>query len=592
MFNFVKYRPVQLVLGSVLSLSVLFSFNAATAKAVDCTPIDAVGDTKVVLYNEFNGAVTTDTGPTALTGTTAFNNAAPIKTVIESCNVIGVEDGELVVKDAAGNVEQYNLVTGVGVAETPAGDLKPISGIVANPHAGEDLIDAANVKNPAIIDTFDDSVALIDADGTMSQYAIGTTTEIVDYTWTKFSAGGPLDGITLVDAKAQGKIKSMENGFFLVLNANGKGFWLYNLLGVSAGAWGNELNLSGGALDGKQLDASLNNTTGVAEVKYLGQAQADTVFYNSTTKALVMYNTVLHTNSWAGFATTTANAALVGGDFAGSLDAALNSGRFFGVNDCELNFLTTNSRLQQYNCLSGVLVWDAIGQPLEGPHATEPVLQADLIDTLDDGYVYADRDGTTSIYNGPTKALFSDQTWTTFTGGELDGQIFDRTKIVAAEDGLYYVLEEDGSLGAYVYLTGNYFPDVWKWSSFTSGQLSGVKLADVIDGSVDGVRFLGIAADQVVMAFYTPKPIVVIEPPVETPQPPVGTTNPPVVIDGPVGKPVIAAHPAAVLGASSPMNVAGGSLVNTGSTVALQILISIVILMTVSGVSIVTKRKM
>ncbi len=493
-------------------LGVLFSVFVAhtiALAAIPTTPVSPTGTNgvKILMYNEFTGGTPLD-GPTNLSGTASYNNTGSLKAALDSGNFMGVSDASILFRDANSNVEQFNILNGVGFYETvPASPLHTISlQDTNNFFAGADLISSSNLKNSSIIDTYDDGVAMLTASGTLSTYHIGTRTLLNNYTWKTFSGGGAIDGKTLTQALADKDIVGIENGYFLTLNAVGTGFQLYTLLGTFANpAWSVVTPLSGGPLAGKTLKESVQNDHAVAGITFLGIAEADLVFFNSTTGSLVLYNHALLNNTWVGSATTLAAANLTGGgEFSGLLSSAITSGRLLGINDCEINMISSTGNLQQYNCLTGALVWNLPLQPLEGPQALKAADNADFIDTMDSGYVFKDKDNTTSVYINSTKLLYNDEIWKTFTSGDLDGQAPSKANILATEDLLYYAVENDNTLTAYLHTTGAEWPaDLWAWTNFTGGKLDGESLSDAVSGKVPGVKFLGIAADQLVFAVST-----------------------------------------------------------------------------------------
>jgi hypothetical protein len=517
--------------------------SAVLAAPVKTFDIAATGPVKVVMYNEFTCGTPID-GTTALTGAAAYNNVGTLEAGLESGNFLGVKDAGLAFKDAAGNQELYNILTGVGTLEyTPATRL-PISGLTPNPHAGELLISPAGVKNPAIIDTYDAGVMMLDADGTTSGYWTTLGTMFADYTYSSLTGGGNMNGVLMADLAANPNFIGIENLYYMTLNAAGTGTELYSTLtGTYVSTYSVVTPLSGGPLAGKTVKDAVQDTHGVAGITFKGIGNTDLVFYDSVNKMTVSYNFLTLANTWAGFAISSpTNGNLTLGAFAGPVDSAMTSGRFLGVAENSLVFIDIAGNMHSYNFANGIGVGTySYVQPLEGPQAGNEV-DDNFIDTVDLGNVYLDEDGTTSVYFD-TGVLYLDQHWTTFTGREMDGIAPTPENIVATEDTLFYTLDADGSLDGYNYLGGLAWAggDLWTCTSFTGGVLDGKTLVDAINNEVAGVNFLGIANDQLVFAYFTPVvvPPVVVEPP--TPVTPPATPVTPVVTVKPVTSTVLGA---------------------------------------------------
>jgi hypothetical protein len=206
---------------------------------------------------------------------------------------------------------------------------------------------------------------------------------------------------------------------------------------------------------------------------------------------------------------TLPNATLsLGGEFIGTLEAALATGRLIGVSDAELNFVSTDGKLQQYNVLNGLNVWNFQLEPLL---PIVPQMDKERDNSMDDGFVYDDGDNTTSIHLY-TASLYNNETWTAFNGGAKNGQAPSKSNIVATEDLLYYTLDGTNSLEAYSHLTGDVFPsDLWAWTTMTGGDAAGETLASIIAGTSTKARFLGIASDTIVVETCKPMATITVE---------------------------------------------------------------------------------
>jgi hypothetical protein len=479
----------------VVQLTSLIGSTVASAVTI---PAGSYSDLQITQYNSVTCG-SPITGATALTGAAAYNNTGTLGAALSSGNFVGVKDGAMVFKDATGNMEQYGLLNGLGFYEdAPGGPMKPISLLTPNPHMGEDLISAAGVKNPAIIDTYSSLVALIDADGSLSEYSVLTGTMTSNPTWTSFTGGGSLSGVTLANVKSTNKIIAMETGWVFAVNAAGTGLDYYLAsTGTYVGPWGTGASFTGGPLAGKTLSQALANP--VAGISFIGIHTAYYDFYDSNTGVVHFYDYTSNT-----YYPATSPSILTGtGTMAGSLKTAMESGRFLGVDAATLNFINVDGQLEYYNVLTGIGIAQTTNtQPLEGPQAGNQVLTDAFVDTVDGGYVFIDKDGTTSVYYS-TGVLFNDQTWKKFTGGSLAGQSPSKTNILATEDGIYYTIGADGSLEGYSYANGVLFPDVLTCTTLTGGYLDGKSLADAVANKIPNVLFLGIAAGTLVFATPT-----------------------------------------------------------------------------------------
>jgi S-layer homology domain len=471
------------------------------------------------MYNEFTGG-TPVLGATELTWGAAFDNTGALNPALftktrNGGNFLGVQDAWMTLKDAAGNIEQYDILTGLGVRETASGTFAPISLVSPNPHQGEDLISSGGVKNPAIIDTYDLGVMLLDADGTTSTYYTTTSSLFADHTYTALSGGWNMNGATMTTLKTNPNFVGIENLYFLTLNADGTGLELYSTVsGVYAGPWSLTTPLLGGPLNGKTVADAVHNTHGVAGITFVGIGETDLAFYDSVNSMMVYYNHANFINTWAGFAITSpTNGSLTLGAFAGPIADAMSSGRFLGVANATLLFIDDVWQLQAYNAVNGIGVGVYPAQPLEGPQAGQLPYNANFIDTADSGYAYIDSNATTSVYyglNGTLQILYNDQRWKKLNGGSHSGEAPTLTNIIDAEDLLYYTVGSDNSLEAYTYLDGNVWPtDLWTWTKFTGGVLDGQNLTDAINGTISDVKFLGIANDQLVFLIPTSNTITV-----------------------------------------------------------------------------------
>lgn len=280
---------------------------------------------------------------------------------------------------------------------SPGQPLKPQTGFYPNPHMGEYLINSSNVKNPKLIDTVDNGVLMLDDDGTLSLYATAILSPFIpgglfaggDYTWTTFTGGGPLNGMTIVDAFNNGKIIGTENNFIVTLNTAGTGLELYYYAtGTYYGIpYSVTTPLFGGPLSGKTVADAVGDTHGVAGITFVGIGDLDLAFYDSINKKMVYYNHAFFTNSIYGIMTSN-NAVLSGGGaFAGSLDTAMNSGRFLGIGNTYLEFIDDVGQVHIYDGANGIGGGIYPVQPLEGSQVNENPYQGDFVDTLDDGYV-------------------------------------------------------------------------------------------------------------------------------------------------------------------------------------------------------------
>ncbi len=129
----------------------------------------------------------------------------------------------------------------------------------------------------------------------------------------------------------------------------------------------------------------------------------------------------------------------------------------------------------------------------------------------DDDLVYKDADGSLSSYynlfltgtcpNGGQGYLLTDPTWTTFSGGPVNGQALTNANILAIEDGFIYTLGAvgDNNYHYYLYSTGTYvamsnpgFP------TFTGGPLNGTTPRTAMTNTVPGITFLGGGALELV----------------------------------------------------------------------------------------------
>jgi peptidoglycan hydrolase-like protein with peptidoglycan-binding domain len=516
--NYVNYQATAKVLLGLAAVTLFVATGSPAAAAPRPLPV-IPSSVEIVYYNEFTGGSPT-LGAEALTGAAPYDNVGSLKDALNSGNFLGIADLEVLFKDASGNIEQYNFGTGAGLIETaPGGPLVPLSGITPNPHAGELLIDSADVKNPAIIDTYDLGVMLLDADGTVSTYYTTASTLYADYSYTALSGGGNLDGVTMSTLASNPNFVGTENAYIVGLNAAGTGLELYSTLtGAFVSAWSVTTPLFGGPLDGKTVKDAVQDTHGVSGITFVGIGETDLAFYDSVNKMMVYYNHANLINTWAGGAITTPNGNLTLGDFAGSLAAAIEGGRFLGVANSNLLFIDEVGQMQAYNGVTGVGAGIYPAQPLEGPQAGDMPDHADLIDTLDEGYAFLDQDGSTSVYLTATRSLYlgADQRWTMFTGGDLDGDAPSKENIIATEDLHFYALEDDGTLTAYSYLTGIEYPELWNWTTFSGGYLDGKTLEDAVSNNVSGATFLGIGADGIVFAVANEPGIEFIGSPIVT----------------------------------------------------------------------------
>lgn len=131
-----------------------------------------------------------------------------------------------------------------------------------------------------------------------------------------------------------------------------------------------------------------------------------------------------------------------------------------------------------------------------GPHPNEPFLgNESIIAMIDDCALFWDSDSTFSLYN-LGGGMIGDYTWTTLTGGSLNGMTLSedllRQYFIGGEELRLAFLVSDDVIEVYNLLTGNYeyFGD---YSGITTGPLAGdVTIADIIDGRVEGWTYLGI----------------------------------------------------------------------------------------------------
>jgi hypothetical protein len=478
----------------------------ATAAPTKTFSINATGQAKIVMYNEFTCDSPID-GAATLSGGAAYNNTGSLQSALNSGNFLGVKDMGIAFKDGAGNQEIYNAVTGVGSSEYTQKSKLSISLVNPNPHAGEYLIDSSGVRNPAIIDVYSDSVMMLDSDGSTSSYNTKTSALNVDYAYKSLSGGGNLNGVTMTDIASNPNFIGIGNEAYMSINNAGTGIELYSTVtGLYSGAWGTTDTFTGGPLVGVTVKQAVQNSHGVEGLKFVGVTDSDLSFYDSINKQLVYYELRYFTNTWSGSGgiTTPYNGNLKLGAFAGSIDAAMSSGRFLGIVDSRLLFVDTMGQMFAYNSVNGNSVGSYPIQPLEGPQVKNTITQ-NLIDTVDEGNIYIDADGTTSVYSD-TGALFLDQHWATFKGGEMDGARPTKDNIIAAEDFLLYSFDADGSLMGYNYIYGTaWSTDLWKCTSLSGGPLTGKNLKDAVLNKIAGVSFLGVSNDQLVFAYYTPK---------------------------------------------------------------------------------------
>lgn len=208
----------------------------------------------------------------------------------------------------------------------------------------------------------------------------------------------------------------------------------------------------------------------------------------------------------------------------GTLGTALASGNYIGVEDGELMFSDPgDGTVEQYNWGTGVGVFANSNTtlfPLKGvspsgsdePHSGELAKgNPNFIDVGDDDLVFKDSDGSLSSYrnlnltgtcpNGGHASLLTDPTWTTFTGGPMNGQAPMKSNIYGIEDGFIYTLGApgDNNYHYYIYATGAYGGISNPLNpTFTGGPLNGVTPRAAMTNTVAGITYLGGGALELV----------------------------------------------------------------------------------------------
>jgi hypothetical protein len=466
---------------------------------------------KIFMYNEFTGAASF-IGPTKTTGASStFTNLGPISKVINNGRFLGVQNGEMSWVDSTdGHIEFFNIFNGVGSASASwITKMLPTNGTTSattdEPHAGE-----VSIGNPNFVDFADDQFVFTDADGSLSAYssfsAPNSAALTYDPTWTAYTGGGPVNGLAPTNAN----ILAIEDNYIFINNgASDNNVYAYVF---TTGAYVGISNLYyptfsyGGPLNGIGFGAAVNNT--VPGITFLGCAGPYWGFYDAaaggvywyTYNSLVCYNPLTPVTTLSGTTNYQFSSAT-------PMATAMASGNFIGVCDNEFIFKDADGNLEWYNYNNGIGVYEKANQYCRGPQAgiLPNPSAANYIDASEFGLVYLDSNNTTSWYynyGASSGYEYTDQTWFKFTGGGVNNnQPPSKANILSAEDGLFYVLESNGSLHAYDQETGVLYPsDLWTYTTLTNGPLAGKSLANAVKNLIPGVQYLGIANDELVFA--------------------------------------------------------------------------------------------
>lgn len=127
-----------------------------------------------------------------------------------------------------------------------------------------------------------------------------------------------------------------------------------------------------------------------------------------------------------------------------------------------------------------------------GPQAGQSVLgNNNLLAMGDDNSLWLDADGSLSYYNYPTGTLEFNSTKTSFSTGPsgwLGSSLTSKVgNLIGYEEGMLYFLEGANTVQVFNYDLGFVRTDRFSFD----GQLAGQSLADVIDGKVENVTYLG-----------------------------------------------------------------------------------------------------
>ena len=129
----------------------------------------------------------------------------------------------------------------------------------------------------------------------------------------------------------------------------------------------------------------------------------------------------------------------------------------------------------------------------DGKRKCESIFSEDAIAVGDDKIVLYDRnDSTISIYN-LTGLLYSDPTWTKFSGLSIYKDMTLEDKIgsmIGYEESNLYFLEGDSHVLSFNSITGAFVKE-WMFAFSSDSPLYGCTLGDVVDGRVDGWSYVG-----------------------------------------------------------------------------------------------------
>lgn len=226
----------------------------------------------------------------------------------------------------------------------------------SQPHGAEDVL-----GNPQLIDFSDNLWYFVDDDGSVSAYSALGRTLAANYTYKTLSGGGPHNGKAIESLKADPQFFCIENGLYVLLNpADGSLCFYSAATGLYLGADAYTATaLVGGPMAGISLANAIAGTN--PRFQRMGGLTLHMLWYDTQTKrpCAYLYSNLTYDSVWS-----LTGGSLTGGAFAGTIDAAMTSGRFVGVEDAEISFMAPNGNLLAYNASNGILVWDQPGQPL------------------------------------------------------------------------------------------------------------------------------------------------------------------------------------------------------------------------------------
>lgn len=237
---------------------------AILAAGIVLTPM--ISSAAIIGYNEIGGAFNALLGGTGDLAGDSFDGTNFSATT--STQYFGAENGFFRLIDASGRNVYYNLQ---GSTTHPEYAFNTDETTLSN-----GSLDEEPIKNSRWLGATNDVNYYLEDDDTLIRYADYINFDVfLDLSWTEFSGGGILDGMTIPTALASGLAlndfaggNAMNENWFVIVEADGTHGY-YNLDNgvyadaLSAGGYGNWIAFADGALDGLTLDYLKDNPEGV-----------------------------------------------------------------------------------------------------------------------------------------------------------------------------------------------------------------------------------------------------------------------------------------------------------------------------------------